>query len=119
MQTMAQRLPWMKFYPHSWLSDSVSSCSIGAQGLWLRMMLIMHDSEQYGHLVLDGKPIPPRIIAQRCGVTLKEFRKLFSELLKFGIPAKTAKGIWYSRRMVRDSVLREMDRVRQVKHRKK
>jgi hypothetical protein len=31
-------------------------CSIGARGLWMEMMCIMHEGEPYGHLLVSGDP---------------------------------------------------------------
>ena len=39
------KLPYIQLYPGDWLRDSVAGCSLAAQGLWLRMMFVMHDSE--------------------------------------------------------------------------
>lgn len=97
------KLPAIHFYPGDWLRDHVAGCSLGAQGLWLRMMILMHDSERYGHLCLNGSPIPPESLARRCGCdSLAQYESLLAELESATVPSRTNSGVIYSRRMVRD-----------------
>lgn len=111
-------LPWLKFYPSDWLSDSVSGCCLAAQGLWLRMLFVAHNSQNYGYLEADGKAIPDGLLARRCGcANVDEFRNLVAELFSAGVPSRTAAGVIYSRRMVRDQENRDSDAERQRKHR--
>jgi len=96
-------LPWLQFYPADWESDSIAGCSLAAQGLWLRMMFVMHTSRRYGCLEVEGKPIPDEMISRRCGcVSVEDYRRLLAELFAAGVPSKTEDGVIYSRRMVRD-----------------
>lgn len=98
------KLPAFMFYPKDWLGDDIAGCSLAAQGLWLRMMLVMHFSKRYGYLELDGVPMSPESIAFRCGArSLDEYTTLLSELDRAGVPSKTNNGTIYSRRMVRDA----------------
>jgi hypothetical protein len=97
------KLPSIHLYPGDWLRDQVSGCSAAAQGIWLRVMFIMHDSERYGYLCQNGKPMPFDQAARRCGVSLQEFSDAFEELKAAGVPSFTDDGIAYSRRMVRDA----------------
>jgi len=111
-------LPWLKFYPSDWLSDSVAGCSLAAQGLWLRMLFIAHNSQRYGYLEMDGKPIPDEQLFRRCGCSsVEEYRNLFAELQAAGVPSRTEAGVIYCRRMVRDQQERTAAAERQRKHR--
>lgn len=96
-------LPYIPVYVGDWLKDVVSGCSLPAQGLWLRMMFIMHTAEEYGCLVLDGQPMPEDMIARRCGAALDEYRNLLAELLRTRVPGMREDGVIFSRRMVRDA----------------
>lgn len=99
-----EKIPYIKFFPGDWLRDNVSGCSLAAQGLWLRMMILMHDSERYGYLTMNGLPIPPGFIARKCGCdTLEQYNTLLDELDNAGIPSRTPEGAIYSRRMVKDA----------------
>jgi len=116
------KLPGFYFYPGDWLRDAVSGCSLAAQGLWLRMMLLGHDSGRYGYLCnQDGVAIPPDSIAQRCGCSLEQYTSLLAELERAGIPSRSSTGVLYSRRMVKDDEKRAMgaERQRNFKKRKK
>lgn len=96
--------PSFQFYPGDWLRDPISGCSLEAQGLWLRMIFLMHDSERYGYLTVNGSPVPPESIARRCGCTPEQYETLLDELERAGVPSRTSGGIIYSRRLVRDAV---------------
>lgn len=115
---MAAKLPAIQFYPGDWLRDPVSGCSLAAQGLWLRMMFLGHDSDRYGYLGLDGAPIPPGSIARRCGCTLEQYTSLLAELDEAGVPSRTPEGVIFSRRMVRDAQIRKSNAERKAKSRK-
>jgi len=97
------KLPAIQFYPGDWLRDDVAGCSLAAQGLWLRMLFLMHDSERYGYLSKNGLPIPLESIARRCGCSLVEFEPLLAELDRAGVPSRTSEGTIFSRRMVKDA----------------
>ncbi len=103
-----EKLPAIQFYTGDWLRDA--GCSLGAQGLWLRMMFIAHDSPRYGYLETNGSPTPPETIARRCGCDLAQYETLLSELVEAGVPSISASGVYFSRRMVRDATIREKRR---------
>lgn len=111
------KLPAFQFYPGDWIRDPVSGCSLAAQGLWLRMMFLAHDSDRYGYLSHNGTPIPPEHIARRCGIPLDQYVTLLAELDAAGVPSRTPEKVIYSRRMVRDSKEREGNRKRQTRFR--
>jgi hypothetical protein len=111
-------LPWLQFYPSDWLSDSVAGCSLAAQGLWLRMLFVAHNSQRYGHLESDARAIPDDQLSRRCGcASVEEYRSLLAELVAAGVPARTPEGVIYSRRMVRDQQERDSAAGRQRRHR--
>lgn len=99
---MRERLPYIALYPADWLADDVAGCSLQAQGLWLRLMFLMHTSDRYGHLVKDGLAIGDVRAAQRCGTTVDLYQSLLAELAAAGVPSYTRDHVIFSRRMVRD-----------------
>tara|TARA_Y100000593_G_scaffold93896_1_gene190471 strand:+ start:3634 stop:4419 length:786 start_codon:yes stop_codon:yes gene_type:complete len=111
------KLPAIQFYIGDWLRDPVSGCSLEAQGLWLRIMFVMHDNEEYGRLSVNGKPMPDNLLARRCGCSPDEFSKIFSELEEAGVPSRDDSGVLFSRRMVRDAGARASNRERVARHR--
>ncbi len=96
-------LPCIYIYPGDWLRDDVAGCSLAAQGLWLRMMFIMHDSDRYGYLSKNGTPIPPGNVASRCGIPVEQYVSLLAELDAVSVPRRTPDGTIYSKRMVDDA----------------
>lgn len=111
------KLPAIQLYPGDWLRDAIAGCSLAAQGLWLRMMFLGHDSERYGYLCVNGAPIPPESIARRCGCTLEQYTTLIAELTAAGIPSCTPEGVIFSRRMVNDAKKRTGNATRQRRFR--
>lgn len=114
---MPSKLPAIMFYPGDWLRDNIAGCSLEAQGLWLRMMILMHDCERYGYLAMNGAPIPSESIARRCGCTPNQYTTLLAELTAHGVPGVSQDGTIYSRRMVRDAQKRAGNAERQSRFR--
>lgn len=109
--------PAILFYPADWLNDNVSGCSLEAQGLWLRMLILAHSSERRGYLQLNGKAMQESFIAAKCGSSVPQYLTLLQELDNAAVPSRTPEGTIYNRRMVRDERKRALDRDRQRKHR--
>src|SRR6185312_12748690 len=112
------KLPAIMFYPGDWLSDEIAGCSLAAQGLWLRMMFLMHRSSRYGHLALpNGSAIPSKSVAAQCGIDQQAYETLLLELDSVGKLSRTNDGVIFSRRMVSDEQKRAGDRGRKRKER--
>jgi hypothetical protein len=100
--------PWFKFYPQDWRGDAeLRSCSIGARGLWVEMLCIMHQAEPYGHLLINGKQVMPRQLAKLAGISDAECMKFILELESAGVYSRADDRVIYSRRMVRDKARSE------------
>ena len=76
-------------------------CSLAARGLWADMLAIMHESEPYGHLTINGKPPKLEELARVIGSSKREVEDAFLELAKHQV-FSTNNGVVFSRRMVRD-----------------
>lgn len=127
------RLPSLAIYGGDWMRDAISSCSLQAQGLWFRLMLVMHDAKPYGHLVgANGEPLSERQVVRLVGCSAAELVRVRKELECAGVPGRTGDAkyaaifsgeingeeidlsplridrdsVIYSRRMVRDQRLR-------------
>ena len=99
--------PAFQFYPSDWRADTaLQSCSLSAQGLWINLIAIAHDCTPYGHLVVNGRPMPSAQIARLVGLSGKECDRLLAELSEAGVTSLSDTGAIYSRRMVRDEDLR-------------
>jgi hypothetical protein len=100
----SKKEPWLKFYPSDWRGDPrLRMCSIGARGLWMEMMCIMHEAEPYGHLIVGKVPVTNRQLASLAGIPPGDCLKFIAELESAGVYSRQdgTKTI-YSRRMVRD-----------------
>lgn len=72
------------------------------------MMILMHDSDRYGYLSMNGSVIPSESVARRCGCdSLAQYESLLSELTHAGVPERSKEGVIFSRRMVRDDKKRK------------
>ncbi len=103
--------PWLKFYPADWRADPrLRLCSLGARGLWIELVGLMHESEPYGHLAIDGAPPAAAMIAALVGRPAHEVAKALAELEARRVFDRAANGAIVSRRMVRDRAKDERDR---------
>ncbi len=98
--------PSFQFYPGDWMrSTDLRSCSVGARGLWMDMLCLMHEGTPYGHLKVNSVVIKPVNLARMVGASVLEVEGWLQELEMAGVSSKGPDGI-FSRRMVRDEQLR-------------
>lgn len=103
--------PWSKFYWADWRSDpKLRMCSLGARGLWMELLSLMHASDEFAHLLVNGNSPSEQQLAILCGASASEIKKLKAELALAGVPGVRDDGIWFSRRMVRDKAKRLQDK---------
>lgn len=101
--------PASQYYWGDWFKDvALQSCSLPARGLWHEMNCLMHQGEPYGHLTLpNGKAMGTGQLANLCKISPALCKKLVQELEDNGVSSRTAEGVIYSRRMVRDEAVRQ------------
>ncbi|MCZ2341471.1 MAG: hypothetical protein LC104_06695 [Bacteroidales bacterium] len=111
-RTASGKMPAFQFYTGDWLKDSaLMACSLAARGLWIDMLCFMHESPVYGHLQYRTEtPFSTEDIARLTGCAPEECASLLGELERRGVLDRTASGVIYSRRMVRDHEKRLMSR---------
>jgi hypothetical protein len=101
--------PAFMFYPADWRKDpTLRVCSIAARGLWIDMLALMHESDPYGHLVVNGEPVSVAQLARLIGESAALVKKLLAELESRNVFSRTDSGVIFSRRMVRDEHIREV-----------
>ncbi|MBL8186559.1 MAG: hypothetical protein JNK38_01055 [Acidobacteria bacterium] len=102
------KLPAIQFYPADWRKDpGVQSLSFHDRGVWLEIICLMHESEQRGRLLLNGKPMPDEALARLLGLDKQIVTKTISTLLEYGVASIDPEtGALMNRRMVRDENLR-------------
>lgn len=99
--------PAFQFYPGDWQRDAaLRACSIGARGLWLEMICVMHQANPYGFLALNGQGIEPETLARMVGASTRETKNWLAELEKNGVFSREDSVI-VSRRMIRDEEIRK------------
>lgn len=96
--------PWLKFYPSDWRADpALRMCSIGARGLWMEMLCVMHEAEPRGSLLINGRPLSHRQVASLAGGAIDEVEGYLQELEDAGVYSRADNGTIFSRRMQRDA----------------
>ena len=104
-------LRWSKFWWQDYDQDpALRMCSLAAQGLWMRMLCLMHQGRPYGHLLVNGNAPNPKQLAAIVGASSAEVTKLIAELEQAGVFSRNPSGVAFNRRMVRDNQQREIGR---------
>lgn len=99
--------PAFQFYPGDWQRDAaLRSCSVGARGLWIEMICVMHQADPYGHLVVNERGIEPDTLARMVGASKREVGGWLLELEDAGVFSRE-QNVIVSRRMVRDESVRK------------
>jgi hypothetical protein len=102
---------WSKFWWKDWDADEgLKMCGFAAQGLWMRLLCVMHKATPVGHLLVNGRAPNTRQIVSLCGGDMKEVAQLLRELEENGVFSRNDDGVIYSRRMVRDAVASDAGR---------
>lgn len=104
------KLPAIQFYPADWRKDpGVQSLSFHDRGVWFEILCLMHESEQRGTLLLNGKPMPQDALGRLLGLSKASLSKTLATLLDLGVMSQDeATGTFYNRRMTRDEKLRQV-----------
>lgn len=105
------KLPAFQFYPADWRKDpGVQSLSYHDRGVWFEILCLMHESEQRGRLLLNGKPMPDEALARLLGLDKQILTKTLTTILSYGVASRALDGALVNRRMVRDDELRKLRR---------
>lgn len=100
--------PSFQFYPGDWLNDAaLRACSVGARGLWMDLLCLMHQGSDYGYLKVNHNPILPSNLARMLGATIEDVQGWLDELESFGVFSRDEDGCILSRRMIRDENIRQ------------
>ncbi|MGU3495914.1 hypothetical protein ACLBXM_17880 [Xanthobacteraceae bacterium A53D] len=103
--------PWLKFYPTDWRADpALRMCSVGARGLWMEMLCVMHEASPRGSLLVNGRPVNERQLAGLAGCALDEASSMLAELEEAGVFSRETDGTIFSRRMRRDDEKADRDK---------
>jgi hypothetical protein len=99
--------PSFQFYPADWRKDpGVQALSYHDRGVWFEIICLLHESEERGKLLLNGKPMPEDALARLLGLDKQKLHQTLSTLFDFGVAQRDSKtGALMNRRMVRDEAL--------------
>ena len=102
------KLPALQFYPGDWHKDQgVQALDLEQRGAWFELLLMMHDSDERGVLLVNGKPMPEAVIARRLGLVNQNANQILTTLVEFGVASRReSDGAIFCRRMVKDEKLR-------------
>lgn len=102
------KLPAIQFYPGDWRKDpGVQALDYEHRGVWFEILLLMHESDQRGRLLLNGKPMPEEALARTLGLDKQKLSKIVSTLLEYGVASQDSDGVIFSKRMVKDEDIRQ------------
>lgn len=106
---MIHKLPALQFYVGDWRKDpGVQSLDYETRGIWLEILCIMHESEDRGKLMLNGKPMPMEALCRLLGLDNQNLTKALTKILEYGVASIDSNSqIIFSRRMVRDEDIRK------------
>lgn len=94
--------PWLKFYTTDWRSDPrLKMCSLGARGLWIDLICLMHEATPYGHLLVNGRCPTDAQVAVLVGAPPDQIAAMLGELEAAGVFSRTRDGTIYSRKLTR------------------
>lgn len=83
---MSRKLPWFPFSPAVWHQDvGIQTLTYEERGIWFEMLLMMHDSEEYGYLSLNGKAISNERLAQLLNLSVEKMNAVVETLLDLGV----------------------------------
>lgn len=100
------KLPYLKFFPSDWRTDiPLQMCSLGAQGLWINLLAIMHLAEVEGVLIVKGQVLGTEEIAALIGKPVQEVEEFLKELEDRKVFDRGDRGEIISRRLKRDAEL--------------
>lgn len=105
----SKKLPAFQFYPGDWRKDpGVQSLDFHDRGVWFEMLCYMHESEERGVLLLNGRPMEEPALARLLGLDAESLTRSVGTLLDYGVASRReSDGALTCRRMVRDEAKRQ------------
>ena len=105
------KAPAFQFYPADWLNDiKLQSCSLAAQGLLLNLMCLMHQSEKYGHLLINGSVPLAKDVSHLLRLHHNTYGARLEELFLKGVLYEDDNKTICCKRMIKDEHIREVRR---------
>ena len=116
------KIPSFQFYPGDWRKDpGVQALDYFDRGVWLEILCLMHESEERGVLLLNGRPMPNEALARLLGLVnqnpttqvnqnpTRDLTTVLTTLLAYGVAHRREEdGALYNKRMMRDDKIRKV-----------
>lgn len=104
------KLPALQFYPGDWHKDAgVQALDLRERGAWFEILLMMHDSDERGVLLVNSQPMPDHVLSRRLGLDKDEVNQILTSLINYGVTSRReSDGALICRRMIRDESLRKI-----------
>ena len=110
-QNSRDRQPAFQFYAGDWLTDpSLRMCSFETRGVWIDLLCVMFLSDEIGVLKIGNQILDENGVRKLVGMSPKKFKKVWNELINFGILKCDQNGRFFSKRMVGDERIRQVRR---------
>ena len=104
----SDKLPALQVYSGDWRKDpGIQALDFETRGVWWEILLLMHESEERGKLMLNGKAMPEPALARILGIPEDLLKQKLTLLLEYGVASVCEDtGALINRRMVRDEDIR-------------
>lgn len=87
-----KKLPAIMFYIGDWRKDpGVQSMSYEERGIWLEILMFMHESERRGLLLLNGHPPTDSELGRMLGISEDAAKQIQAKLLNNGVASREQK----------------------------
>ena len=97
------KLPYFKFFTGDWAKDPhLQTCSLGARGLWVELLILMFNSDKKGYLLIAGKSPDLPTLALMVRASIEDCTAFFGELEVKKVFKKDAQGVIYSKKMIQE-----------------
>ena len=81
-----------------------------AQGVFINLICLMHQSEKYGYLLINGLKPEHKTVIKLLRTHHRTFKGSINQLLLNGVLKQTEDGIYFCERMVKDEHIRQVRR---------
>ncbi len=107
----AGKAPAFQFYVNDWLSDpELRSCTVSTRGVFIDLMCLMHKSEVYGKLLINGIKPEDKQVRLLLRIHPKTYQRAVNELLSYGVLKTDPQGVYCNSRMIKDKALSDIAR---------
>src|SRR3990167_738620 len=103
------KLPAIQWYPNDWQNDiGVQSLGFEERGIWWEILQRMHQTEERGKMVINGRAMTHEEIAKVIHCDVAKFKQTLQQILSKGVANIDYSGKLINRRMVNDEKFRKM-----------